>query len=546
MVSPGALAKGLPADGGEGAQFGEAARGDKGRPGRRRSPRGRPRALIRPPRRGGDGAGQERARANPAPSRAPRRDAAPGITGPVGPRTVGYGAYKTCRVSASSRITAEGGARWAAVELNQGSPTCNLKDISPSETIVGGLFRSSPKLRPKTHKACSMKKMIILRSNKSVPSDTVPVSTLTHNPGELSIQVQDLSPKDEFSVQRDPQVIGAAPPMPVQLIRATEHSAALPTVPPAISWGVQAVGAAGSAFSGEGVTVAVLDTGIDAAWKTLPAFLGVEIETKNFTDSLADDRDGHGTHCAGTIFGRETDGCRIGVAPGIGRALIGKVIGPGGGSTDAIFKAMLWAYQNGAQVISMSLGMDFPGYQEELSTFLPKRLATSMALAGYRANVRLFDRISQITSARDGIVPGAVVVAAAGNESQRDIDPRYRITVATPAAAELFLSVAALEQDLTPSQNTYRIAPFSNTGARISAPGVNIYSAKIGGGLVSKSGTSMATPHVAGVAALWIERSLRQGRPFRASHVIDQIERSSVELPHLDPDDVGLGLVQAP
>src|SRR5262245_47133787 len=133
--------------------------------------------------------------------------------------------------------------------------------------------------------------MIILRSNKSVPRDTVPVSTLSHDPGELSIKVEDLSPKDQFGVRRDPQVIGAAPPMPVQLIRSLDTPAAAASAVPEVSWGVQAVRAAGSAFTGAGVTVAVLDTGIDPAYKTLPAFLGVEIETKNFTNDPDGDLD---------------------------------------------------------------------------------------------------------------------------------------------------------------------------------------------------------------------------------------------------------------
>ena len=64
---------------------------------------------------------------------------------------------------------------------------------------------------------------------------------------------------------------------------------------------------------------------------------------KNFTGEAPSDQHGHGTHCAGTIFGREVQGRRIGVAPGVGRALIGKVLGEGGGGSDQLARAMLWA-----------------------------------------------------------------------------------------------------------------------------------------------------------------------------------------------------------
>ena len=187
--------------------------------------------------------------------------------------------------------------------------------------------------------------MIVLRSSKPAPRDSVPVSTLSHNPGELTVEVADLSPKDLAGVRTDPQVIGAAPPCRcISSGRSTLLPRPRPQAPE-VSWGVQAVGASRSAYTGDGITVAVLDTGIE---KDHPAFKdrGVEILTKNFTDEPDADLDGHGTHCAGTIFGRPTEGCRIGVAPGVSRALIGKVLGQEGGSTDAIFKAILWAYQN--------------------------------------------------------------------------------------------------------------------------------------------------------------------------------------------------------
>ena len=127
---------------------------------------------------------------------------------------------------------------------------------------------------------------------------------------------------------------------------------------------VAAVGATTTSFTGAGVTVAVLDTGIDAGHE---AFAGKAIEQKDFTGEGDGDRNGHGTHCAGTIFGGKVGQLRIGVAPGIQKALIGKVLdAQGSGSTDQILDGLLWAVRNGANVVSMSIGFDFPGMVKRL------------------------------------------------------------------------------------------------------------------------------------------------------------------------------------
>ncbi|OFX20791.1 MAG: hypothetical protein A2V77_02200, partial [Anaeromyxobacter sp. RBG_16_69_14] len=312
---------------------------------------------------------------------------------------------------------------------------------------------------------------------------------------DVRLDAAELTPREVADLVRDPSVAVVAPSMPTRLIEPVGATRAANTT----SWGVAAVGADKSNFDGTGVVVAILDTGIDAQH---PAFAGVTLVQQDFSGSGNGDKMGHGTHCAGTVFGRDVGGARIGVARGVTRALIGKVLGDdGGGSSDALYQGMTWALQNGARVISMSLGFDFPGLVKDLvdSSGYPIDFATSLALEAYRGNLRMFDAIMQMAEAKVAMDGGAVVVAAAGNESKRDKDPDYEISVSIPAAAAGVLSVGALEE----GQGGLGVARFSNTHPEISAPGVAISSAKMGGGLVAMNGTSMATPHVAGVAALW-------------------------------------------
>jgi subtilisin family serine protease len=362
---------------------------------------------------------------------------------------------------------------------------------------------------------------------------------------DIEIKVRETTEEERRALRHEEGVI-AAPPMPVMLIKSFRNGAATVGKPPTQSWGVTAVNPASAGqdqekFTGKGVTVVVLDTGIDPSHQ---AFKDVKLIRQNFVDGEPDDDiDGHGTHCAGTIFGRNVDGCRIGIARGVTKALIGKVIGKDGGSTEQIVKAIGWAQANGAQVMSMSLGLDFVGYQKILQTQfkMPEAQATAFALAGYRDNIRLFDKLSGVTSSTTAIINSAVVAAAAGNESKR---PDYSIIVSPPAAAEHFLSVAAVQSGN--GKPPYEIADFSNSGAMFAAPGVDIWSAKAGGGLTVMSGTSQATPHVAGVAALWVEK-LMASRTFNAARAIDLMIGSCVKLgPRIPEDDVRYGLVQAP
>ena len=290
--------------------------------------------------------------------------------------------------------------------------------------------------------------------------------------------------------------------------------------------------------------MAVLDTGIDAGH---PAFAGVHLVETDFTGSGTGDKQGHGTHCAGTILGRDVGGTRIGVAPGVTEARIGKVLGDDGrGRSDWMFAGLQWAAAQGARVVSISIELDFPKQvANQVAAGMPADLATSRALEAYRANLRMFDALMAMLRSSEPFGGGTIVVAAAGNGSRRGTDPAHEIGVALPAAADGVVSVAALGE----SPAGFVVAPFSNTFAQISGPGVGVRSAAVGGGLTSMNGTSMACPHVAGVTALWAQQVAESPLPFRIGTVVARLlagARTAGLAPGVDLVDTGVGMAAAP
>jgi subtilisin family serine protease len=394
-------------------------------------------------------------------------------------------------------------------------------------------------------------------------TEEVLVARPRDKPLDQYVSIATANRKDAVDAQRDPRKL-VARSMPVTVIQPlTAEQAGLETAGDAVaaareagtSWGIPAVlgDRPRADLTGAGVKVAVLDTGIAV---NHPAFAeirdGIAASRQNFTTGNADDVNGHGTHCAGTIFGRDVEGVRIGVARGVTDVLIGKVIGDdGAGSTKSILDALKWAHSKGANIISMSLGFDFPGMQKKLmQQDHPPELATSIALKAYRDNLRQFETMAGLLMQETDDHPGTVLVAAAGNESRRIQDPDFVIDVGIPAAAALdMISVgAAMRGD--PADPLLDVAPFSNINPRLSAPGFDIVSAQKGGTLMALNGTSMAGPHVAGIAALWWQLISKKSQgQVKANDVrarLNATARDDLFRPKVTLVDRGAGLVFGP
>ncbi|NEA62855.1 S8 family serine peptidase [Streptomyces sp. SID12488] len=235
-------------------------------------------------------------------------------------------------------------------------------------------------------------------------------------------------------------------------------------------------------YDGKGVKVAVLDTGVD---DTHPDLKGRVDEAKNFSEAADTvDRVGHGTHVASTVAGSgaHSGGKYKGVAPGA-RLISGKVLDDSGdGEESGVIAGAQWAVAQGAKVINLSLGgPDSPG-DDPVEQAVNELSASS----------------------------GALFVIAAGNEGPA------AGTVGSPGSAAAALTVGAVDR-------TDAMADFSSRGPTadgslkpdLTAPGVDIVAAKAAegaegdpaaDGYVSMSGTSMATPHVAGAAAILAQR----------------------------------------
>lgn len=335
------------------------------------------------------------------------------------------------------------------------------------------------------------------------------------------------------------------PKMPVRLIPQFDKQK---SQTPGSPWGIAAVGAdkLPPGFQGENVTVAILDTGIDARH---PAFEGLITSRnyKDFTNNGLTDNVGHGTHCAGIIFGRSVNGTRIGIAPGISKVLVGKIADQDFvTTTKELRQAILWAVDNDAQIISLSVGLDFLGHKEALEARgISERVAMAQALNDYRDYTRFFDGLMQQVVMPGAAAKSALLIAACGNDSVPMDELRVQATL--PAVAEHVIAVSALDQA---SDNMFSVAPFCNALANLCGPGVGILSTAPGGGMATMSGTSQAAPHVAGVAALWWQNLARrlggQPTPSAVREELMSAARRDRITGDTEIENIGRGLALAP
>jgi subtilisin family serine protease len=278
-----------------------------------------------------------------------------------------------------------------------------------------------------------------------------------------------------------------------------------------LTWGLQATRVDASRWTGEGIRLAVLDTGIDLRH---PDVVGRRVFNETFIPGeTVQDGNGHGTHTSGTAAGPRTPPTgsrRYGVAGSVS-LYVGKVLSnAGSGSDSQVLAGMDWAIAQGCQIISMSLGSD------------DETISPAYEAAGQSA-----------------LNAGCLIIAAAGNNARRQLgDFGF---VGRPANSPSIMAVGAVDAGMAIAPFSARTGQAAGGQVDIAGPGVAVYSAwPLPTKYRSIAGTSMATPHVAGIAALVCQATGATGLALWG-----ELVRGARQL-GLPSVDIGAGLVQAP
>lgn len=285
-----------------------------------------------------------------------------------------------------------------------------------------------------------------------------------------------------------------------------------------MEWGIKSIGIEKALYTGKGIDVCILDTGLEMSH---PDFSSREIEGKSFIqgEDWSKDPNGHGTHCTGISAGnlRSDTGKRYGIAKDCNLKIAKVLSDKGKGTTSSVIDAIDWAITKQFRILSLSLASPVT---------LNEKPSVLFETVGMRA-----------------LENNCLIIAAAGNDSNRPSIPK---PVSAPANSLSIMAVAAIDGQM-------RIAKFSNgglnpsTGGNINvcAPGVDIFSTypkntKNKNYYFALSGTSMATPHVSGLAALYME----QFPDLSAKEIWEMIEKNAKPIEGLKYRDIGNGLIQ--
>ena len=284
------------------------------------------------------------------------------------------------------------------------------------------------------------------------------------------------------------------------------------------SWGITATGALATwgayGARGAGVTVGVLDTGVDPTHPDLIGKVGAWAEfdvNGNPVDSEPHDSADHGTHVCGTIVGGNASGQWIGMAPEA-KVAVGLVLKGGSGSVPQVLAGIDWAVAQGVDVLSLSLSATVFAVD-----------APTVFTAGFvncrRMGIPVVAAIGNRGTQTGASTGSDFFALAVGATDHRDVVAGFSGGLTQRIVTSEFLTPESL--------------PLIYTKPDLAAPGFAVVSSVPDGGYLAKNGTSMATPHVSGAVALLLSAvpSIRDlTGPARATFIRDQLVGSVDEL----------------